>query len=327
MEATGDKQPSVALLAYPLTPDGIQDEPQILFNQPTLASCEADNIFVSSNAHVLILQYNCEADQFIYLLDLQLTPPKVTTIQRGYFLNWSPDGEWFLFRYIDQDNVWLMPASGEDGYRLDLPVGTYGATFTVDGQNVIYQASPGLEMGSELGALSLTDGSLATWQKFPHQTIAYPQWSPDGSQLAYILMPDTNIPYTIGELWLADRLGNLVTFVGDADAGHGYPPVWSSNGKTVSYIYRENFDSLLADYHPNHLHSNIYQVDVNTREVASLTQFSEKMVYDLVWSPDGSQLAFTVNDAVWLLESGQEPVQINSGGITRHPAWITLPTP
>jgi Tol biopolymer transport system component len=73
---------------------------------------------------------------------------------------------------------------GGDWQLLNLPPHTYSATFAPDGQTIVYAASAGLGLGSEIGSLSLADGSLTPWQTFPDQVVAHPLWSPDGSQLA-----------------------------------------------------------------------------------------------------------------------------------------------
>ena len=131
---------------------------------------------------------------------------------------------------------------------------------------------------------------------------------------------------TLGELWLAGAQGEPAVRLDEVDAGHGYPPVWSSDGDTLIYVKRENPNSTRATYYAELLHSNIYQVNIHTGTVIPLTQFSATLVYDVVWSPDGQQLAFTDGDAVWLLRPGESPVAISPPGlITRHPVWLVAP--
>ncbi|MCZ7667271.1 MAG: hypothetical protein M5U34_08705 [Chloroflexi bacterium] len=50
---------------------------------------------VRHNGRYLLIQYNCEAALFAVLQNVQTG--KETTLARGYFLDWSPDGEWLLF--------------------------------------------------------------------------------------------------------------------------------------------------------------------------------------------------------------------------------------
>ena len=74
----------------------------------------------------------------------------------------------------------------------------------------------------------------------PVHIIAYPRWSPTGDNIAYIRMPDSNVPFTVGELVLADGNGRNERVIAPADAGHGYPPVWSPDGRQVAFVVREN---------------------------------------------------------------------------------------
>jgi Tol biopolymer transport system component len=318
---------AVSLSAFSLSPNGMPNPAQStpLFSQPDGAMCETDSVNASPNGRHLIIEYNCEDGVFARLVKLDGAMPQLVSLDDGYFLDWSPDGNWFLFRYLAKDEVWLIPVHGPNAIPLELPFGTYEAVFTPDGAQVVYASSEGLGLGSEMGLLNLADGGRTVWRQFPHQAVAYPRWSPDGSQLAYILMEDNNIPYTIGELWLADATGQPLVLLDEADAGHGYPPAWSPNGQYVAYVRRQNPDSVAADYNPRALHSNIYRVTVSSRAISQLTAFNNSLVYDVVWSPDGTQLAFTANDAVWVMQPGNSPIQVSPPGLARHPAWLSLP--
>ncbi len=65
----------------------------------------------------------------------------------------------------------------------------------------------------------------------PYNYISFARFSPDGKQIAFIKTPDTQIPFTIGELWVMDADGSNARKLVDADAGHGYAANWSPDGK------------------------------------------------------------------------------------------------
>lgn len=314
----------VSTLVYPLSSTGIEaSQPFTLFSQPDDVACETDQAIVSPNSQYLLLQYNCHADLFARLLQTNTSNSQPVVLPRGYVLDWSPDGGWFLFRNTDDDLVYLIEAATLYQTVLALPSSTYNATFTPDGQHITYAASQGIGLGSESGTFNLADGTFTVQQQHSRHIITFPRWSPDGKHLAYILLADNNIPYTVGELWLADAEGQPLTFLAQVDAGHGYAPVWHPDGQSITYVHRQNPTDRAADHLPYALHSNLYQVDITTQTIIPLTAFHQTLVYDPAWSSDGSQLAFTAGDAIWLLTPGSTPTQVSPPGIARHPMWLT----
>jgi hypothetical protein len=97
--------------------------------------------------------------------------------------------------------------------------------------------------------------------------------------VTYVLLPDTNIPFVIGELWLAEPTnGAPLTLLAEVDAGHGYSPIWSPDGSSLIYVHRENPDDIQADIEPLALQSNLQQVEISSGTVTTITQFSESLV-------------------------------------------------
>lgn len=324
--------------AFPLTADKEIDpaqSPKVLFSQVEPHDCQTDDLHVSPNGRYLLIQYNCHATLLLQLLKREGETAVAAPSLPGYFLTWSPDGNQLIVRDTDNEQILLLDAEAvtagnglaaeELAQTLSLPFGVYNVTFAPDGQSILFAANKGLGFGSELGTYTLANGKAEIQQTFSDQIVAYPRWSPDGKQMAYILMPDSNQPYTVGELWLADTTGKPLTLLADnADAGHGYPPVWSPQELSINYIVRENPDSTQANHHPLALHSNIYQVNVATGTTTPLTNFKESLIFDIQWSAEGDRFAFTANDAIWTMTPGQDPVQLSQPGDepARHPVWL-----
>lgn len=318
----------LALLAYPLGSDGVtENQETTLFIVPASRDCQPYSLHPSPAGRYLVIQFNCEAHLTLQLLNLGNLSDTQLPQTDSHFLNWAADGEWFIYRKPEEQTVYLASAASSKEELLDLPSGTYDVVFTPDGQHLVYAASEGLDSGSEIGLLNLISSERMVWQQFPEHVVSYPRWSPDGQHLAYILMPDSNIPFLMGELWLADNDGQPLALLDQVDTGHGYPPVWSFDSTKISYIVRENVETIKANHKAAALHSNIYQVDINSGEVSQLTHFDESRVHDIAWTPDGKQLAFTANEAVWLLTPGETPVQVSPPGIAYYPIWLTLSLP
>ena len=128
-----------------------------------------------------------------------------------------------------------------------------------------------------------------------HSTIiSFARYSPDGRQIAFIKIPDTQTPFTVGELWVMNADGSNARKLADADAGHGYAANWSPDGKRIAFVVRENPEDEQADQSSDALISNIYIVDVESGALTQVTHLEDGRVETPFWSPDGNTLAFNV---------------------------------
>ena len=297
------------------------------------AMCDVFGLHASPNGRWIAVEVGCETASHMLLLEVatgQMRPAEPEPWQESFFLNWAVDDDAFLLRVdpIGADLILLVNAKTGRVERMDTPPFTYDVAFSPDGQRVLYTVSRGLGFGSEVW---LMDRNGRNREQIIHDSahiVAYPRWSPTGDAVAYVRMADSNVPFTVGELVLADGNGQNGWAVSLADAGHGYPPVWSPDGQQIAFVVRENPASNAADIAASYLESNIYLTDVASGNVRALTRFADALTAEPVWSPDGKWLAFSTDVGgatdVWLVDVASRAVQPVTQTANAHcPVWLT----
>jgi dipeptidyl aminopeptidase/acylaminoacyl peptidase len=170
---------------------------------------------------------------------------------------------------------------------------TYDLAAKPNSGDFTFTVSRGLGQGSELW-LAQDNAGISQLYADPYHYISFARFSPDGKQISFIKIPDTQTPFTVGELWLMNSDGSKARKVADADAGHGYAANWSPDGKQLAFVVRENPEDQNADQSGEALISNIYIVNVESGALHQVTRLTEGWAETPFWSPDGNTLAFQV---------------------------------
>jgi dipeptidyl aminopeptidase/acylaminoacyl peptidase len=211
------------------------------------------------------------------------------------FLAWSADGRFLYLKSDFADTPHVTRLDWLDGRtsNLPLPSGLYDLA-ALPGGRIVYSLTRGLGFGSETWLADADGGGARQILARPLDVVAYLRPSPDGSRIAFITIPDSQTPFTVGELWVMDSDGGSARALAAADAGHGYAPAWSPDGTEIAFVVRENPDDPRADTSAGALLSNVYRLDVRSGKRTPVTAFSDAIVESPVWSPDGTALVFNV---------------------------------
>lgn len=256
--------------------------------------CGLFDIFPAPRGTFLAIELSCSFGQTVLFLDVETgSTTKAFPESDSHFLAWTNDGK-AVFLKVDSLGHPQIIRMYPDGVRDFIPITelTYDLAPKPNSHDFTFTFSRGLGFGSEI-FLARQDGRIV--QQLYADTfnyIAYARWSPDGKKIAFIKIPDSQTPFTIGELWLMDVDGSNPHMLSEADAGHGYAANWSPDGRQIAFVMRENADDPNASQSAQALISNIYIVNVETSEIKQVTHFTEGRAETPHWSPDGNSLVF-----------------------------------
>ena len=258
--------------------------------------CGLFNLFPAPVGKFMAIELNCPNGQTVLYIDVvsaAVTQPVTDT--DSHFLAWAPDGAAAYLKIDSLGNarVARMFTNGERE-EMDLIGWTYDLSVQPVIENLTFTFSRGLGQGSELWLTKRNGDVIEQLYADPYNYISFARWSPAGSQLAFIKIPDSATPFTVGELWVMDANGSNAGKLADADAGHGYAANWSPNGKQVAFVVRENPEDRRANESSESLISNIYVVELDSGALKQVTHLTVGHVETPFWSPDGNTLGFNV---------------------------------
>jgi hypothetical protein len=258
-------------------------------------NCGLLNLFPAPIGEFIAIELSCPNGQTVLFLDTNSasTTQPVTEFD-SHFLAWTPDGKAIYLRIDSLSNTRILRAYTDGSQDFISITGfTYDLAPSANTGEFTFTFSRGLGQGSELW-LARQDGRiLQQLYVDPFNYISFARWSPDGSQIAFIKIPDSQTPFTVGSLHVMKADGSDVRIFGPADAGHGYAANWSPDGKMIAFVQRENPEDERADQSSEALISNICVIEVESGEMDPVTVFDDARAETPFWSPDGNTLAFT----------------------------------
>lgn len=272
---------------------------EIPFSVPP--GCKLFDVFPAPAGTYLLIELSCPNGQTVLFLDtessLNADTTSVTqpvTDSDAHFLAWTGDGRSVYLKVDSLGNARVIRAYIDGRHKdMDVTGWTYDLSARPDSNEVIFAFSRGLGSGSELHLTRNNGRTSELLYADPFNYISFARYSPDGTQVAFIKTPDSQTPFTVGELWVMDANGSNPRKLADADAGHGYAANWSPDGTRLAFVKRENVEDDVADQSADSLISNIYSVNVENGGLTQVTSLADGYAETPHWSPDGNILVFS----------------------------------
>ena len=267
---------------------------EIPFSVPP--NCGLYNTFPAPIGQFLLIELNCPNGQTVLFLDVEsASVSQPVTSSDSHFLAWTSDGKAAYLKVDSLGSPQIFRAYTDDKRDvLEISEYTYDLSAKPDSHDFTFTLSRGLGYGSELYFAKEDGRTTQLLYTDQYNYISYARFSSDGSQLAFIKTPDTQTPFTVGELWVINSDGSNAYKLADADAGHGYAANWSPDGKQIAFVARENPDDENANTLSDALISNIYIIDVESGDLTQITNLADGRAETPYWSPLGNTLAFNI---------------------------------
>lgn len=255
-----------------------------------------------------------------------MTPDEETD---SHFLAWHPDGRRIYLRLDGLRNPRIARMDVHTGSLETLPISpyTYDLAVAPNALRLLYTLTQGIGLGSETWLANAEGGEATPLLQDDTGLVTFVRWSPGGGRIAYIRMPDTQVPFTVGQLFVLEENRDAPRLIAEVDAGRGYAPAWSPDGTRLAFIVRDNPEDPLADTSYAALRSSLWVAKLPTGALTRFETPEGARVEAPAWSPDGLSMTAavahngTINSWVFNVTDASALVLRHGAGML-HPVWL-----
>jgi Tol biopolymer transport system component len=186
--------------------------------------------------------------------------------------SWSPDGKEIVYERITDGDLGVTPTFCRSSqFGLQLTTG-WMPSYSPSGDEIVVTKS-----GGDL-VIMKSDGTHAhTILDNTYKVIAFPCWSPDGTQIAFGIGGFFGRPVKAGQLALIHPDGTGYRLLTDGKASSGFPS-WSPDGKQLVFRVMDK--------------GGEQGLRILTLDGAKITKLTSDYDTFPVWSPRGDKIAF-----------------------------------
>jgi hypothetical protein len=206
---------------------------------------------------------------------------------------WSADGTKIVFenKLGGNGGIYIVNADGSGLTRVTRDVNDEGPTFAPDGRRIAFiTVSAGRK---RLGVVNIDGTGLAILTPTLDRSLDDPEWSPDGTRIAFSDFADIYVVNADGS-----NLRDLTS--SPSESARADNPSWSPDSSRIAYAYAS---------------ANVKVVNADGSGSTTIVP-NPGEVWEVAWSPDGQKIAF-VNDANGPLQEELFIVNPDGSGVIR----------
>jgi len=229
---------------------------------------------------------------------------------------WSPDGGKIFFRG-DRGKIAYVPSGGgaidsipiQSEFDMHTAAPGSGNDISPDGKTIVFSgARYFLKDGEKKWDVNIFTIPVEGGKPKQLTSVAaelqdrFPCWSPDGNSIAFIRPEIKNGKHIMHIFTITKEGDNLRQITTEADSVAWAPVDWAPDGNSIAFFSNDN---------------SIRFIPVEGGKSRLITEVdSVNSQFELAWSPDGKELAYTDQGKIWIYTNGKSK-EVKTG-VTGH---------